>query len=453
MSDSMDLPSLAPQDALELALRRAKVLGAGQADVLYGDDDSLSVDLFEGRVKNVEKSRSAGLGLRVLVEGRPGYSFTERLTVEAIERCVRDAVDLSKLTDELPVELPQGWRLPEEEIAPWGAGVESLGVERMIDLCRAAEDEALSAGPEIFNVPHLGVGRSSGELYLANSNGLSLARRTASASLGIGVVAKRGDSTKMGVDVYATLDPRSFDPRQMARAAAGRATSMLGAASLPACEMPVIFDEWVSSSLLGIFAGAFVGENVQKGQSRLKGREGQAIASGAFTLSTQPHMKRQGGSRLFDGEGVPTQPRPLVENGVLRSFLHNLESSQRGGTVPTGDAQRGYSGKVGAGFSNMQVPLGQDSLADLMSRHPRLLHVVKLEGSSGCNAVSGEISIGVQGFLVENGKVVQPVDRITVSGNFFDMLMGMEAFGDTYRPGLCSNFVPAILVSRMAIGG
>ena len=453
MSERMDVDSLAPLDALELALSRAKALGAGQVDALYGDDDSLSVDIFEGRVKNVEKSRSAGLGLRVLVDGRPGYSFTERLTVEAVERCARDAVDLSRLTDELPVELPQAWSLPEDSIAPWGPSVRDLDVVTMIDLCRAAEDEALSSGPSIFNVPHLGIGRSSGELYLANSNGLSLARRTASASLGIGVVAKDGDSTKMGVDVYATLDPSEFDPRAMARSASTRAVSLLGARALPACEMPVLFDEWVSSSLLGIFAGAFVGENVQKGQSRLKGREGERIAHEEFSLATRPHMMRQGGSRLFDGEGVPTQPRYLVENGVLKGFLHNLESSNRAGCLPTGDAQRGYSGKVGAGFSNMLVPTGTESLEELRRRHPRMLHVVKLEGASGCNAVSGEISIGVQGFLIEYGKAVQPVDRITVSGNFFELLQGIEAFGNTYRPGLCSNFVPALLVSRMAIGG
>jgi PmbA protein len=453
VSERMDVETLAPLDALEFALSRARAFGAGQADAIYGDDDSLSVDLFEGRVKNVEKSRSAGLGLRVLVDGRPGYSFTERLTVKAVERCVRDAVDLSKLTDELPVELPSGWTLPPEEIAPWGERIAGLGVETMIELCRAAEDEAMASGARIFNVPHLGIGRSSGELYLANTKGLSLARRTASASLGIGVVAKDGDSTKMGVDVYATLDPATIDPRGMARIASGRAVSLLGARSIPACEMPVLFDEWVSSSLLGIFAGAFVGENVQKGQSRLKGRENECIAAKDFTLATQPRMMRQGGSRLFDGEGVPTQPRALIQEGVLKGFLHNLESSQRAGTAPTGDAQRGYSGKVGAGFSNMHVPLGTESQEQLLRRYPRMLHVVKLEGASGCNAVSGEISIGVQGYLIENGVVVQAVDRITVSGNFFEMLQCVEARGNQYRPGLCSNFVPALLVSSMAIGG
>ena len=99
------------------------------------------------------------------------------------------------------------------------------------------------------------------------------------------------------------------------------------------------------------------------------------------------------------------------------------------------------------------VAKGNADKAALLRSHLRLLHVVKLEGASGCNGISGEISIGVQGFLIENGVAVQAVDRITVSGNFFELLMGLEAVGDTYRPGLSGSFVPALLVSEMAVGG
>jgi PmbA protein len=445
--------SLVPGDALEHILSFAKSLGATQADAIYGDDDSLSVEVFEAKVKSIETSRSAGLGLRVFVDGRPGYSFTERLTREAIERCARDAVDLASLTDELLVDLPQGWTLPDQEISAWSPLVAGLDVPTMVDWCREAEEAAQASDARVFNVPHLGAGRSSGYLMLGNSNGLQLSRRNASCSLGIGVVAKAGDGAKMGVDVLATLDPADIHARTMAETAVRRATSLLDARSLGACEMAVLFDERVSSSLLGIFSGIFVGENVQKGQSRLAGREGQKIASSVFTLSTQPHLPRQAGSRLFDGEGVATRSRSIVEGGLLQGFLHNLESARRASCAPTGDAQRGYSGKVGTGFSNLVVPKGTQDFAALSASHERLLHVVKLEGATGCNSVSGEISIGVQGFLYEHGKLVHPVDRITVSGNFFELLERIEALGDTYRPGLSSSFVPAILVSRMAVGG
>jgi len=102
----MDDSHLAPEQAVERILSTALAAGATQADALYAEDESLSVDLLEGRVKNLERSDSAGVGIRVLVDGRPGYSFTERLSIEAIDRAARDAVDLSRFTEAIPVDLP-----------------------------------------------------------------------------------------------------------------------------------------------------------------------------------------------------------------------------------------------------------------------------------------------------------------------------------------------------------
>ncbi len=450
----MNGQDLSPDQALELALSRARTLGAAQADALFGDDESLSLEVFEGEVKNIETSRGSGLGIRVFVNERPGYSFTERLTREAVERCVRDAVDLAGLTDPLPLDLPDAWSPSgEPDIEPWSEAVSMLGVAELREMCLVAEARALAADPQVFNVPHLGAGRSAGSLILANSKGLRLARKSASAAFGIGVVAKRDSDTKMGTDYLSTLDPREIAPATLAATAVERAISLLGAHAIPPARLPVVFDERVSGSILGIFSGAFVGEAVQKGQSRLQGKEGTRIAAPFLELSTMPRLPRQAGSRLFDGEGIATASRALIHEGVLTGYLHNLESARRAGCAPTGDAQRGYSGKAGAGFSNLVVAKGNADKSALLQSHPRLLHVVKLEGASGCNGISGEISIGVQGFLIENGVAVQAVDRITVSGNFFELLMGLEAVGDTYRPGLSGSFVPALLVSEMAVGG
>jgi PmbA protein len=157
------------------------------------------------------------------------------------------------------------------------------------------------------------------------------------------------------------------------------------------------------------------------------------------------------GSRRFDGEGLPTAPRRLVEDGILRGFLHNLETASREGVTPTGDAVRGYTGRVGAGFSNLQVDLaGGLPRQGLESAFPRLLHVVKLEGSTGCNPVSGDLSIGVQGFLVEGGSR-SPVDRTSLSGNIFDLLSELVGWGNRHRPGVHSQFVPALLARSLQI--
>ncbi|MCB9497750.1 MAG: TldD/PmbA family protein [Fibrobacteria bacterium] len=443
---------LSPADALQLALDTAKSLGVGQCDAIYAEDDSLSLDLFEGRVKSLERSDSTGLGLRVLVEGRPGYSFTERLTRPAIERVARDAVALAAFTDALPIELPAPEEVPGIDLEQWSESVDTFDPETMRNLLLEAEAAARQADGRIENVPHLGCSRSRGTTLLANSRGLFSQRRSGSVSMGVGVVAKTGEVSKMGWDGLTLRTTGGFDPGAMARQAVQRATSLLGAGPVPAGTLPILFDRHVAGSFLSLFLSSFLADSVQKGQSRLAGRVGEDIARRGFHLGTRPHLKGMSGSRLRDGEGIPTADRNLIEDGKLLGFLHNLETAARDGIRPTGDASRGYSGRVGAGFSNAVVPLeGGLPREQLLGAHPRLLHVVKLDGSTGCNAVSGEISIGVQGHLVENGRSVRPVDRITLSGNFLDFLKDLEAWGDSWKPGVQSVLVPDLLVKGLAI--
>jgi PmbA protein len=159
------------------------------------------------------------------------------------------------------------------------------------------------------------------------------------------------------------------------------------------------------------------------------------------------------GSHLFDGEGVPAQRLEIVKDGVLQTFLYNLESAKKAGVAPTGTGSRGYSGKAGTGFANYIVPLGRDSLESLLGRYPKCLLVVKLEGGSGCSAISGEISIGAQGFLYEHGKRVRAVDRVTLSTNFFDLLPGIRGFSDEYSDAFSSVRVPDVLVESVHVAG
>lgn len=443
---------LSPELALHRALAAARAQGAQQADALYAEDGSLSVDVFEGRVKNLERSDSAGLGLRVLVDGRPGYSFTERLSAEAIDRAARDAVALSAFTEPLPIDLPEPCEVDEIDLGLWSDSVETFAPEAMLDLLREAESQARAADSRVVNVPHLGCSRSVSRVLLANSRGVLRERRSGSVSMGVGVVAKDGEVSKMGWDGISLRESGRFDPSAMARKACERATDLLEASPIPSGVLPVLFDKRVAGGFLSLFLSGFLADSVQKGQSRLAGKVGERIAARGFRLRTEPHLRAMSGSRLVDAEGVATAPRSLVDDGVLQGFLHSLETAARDGIRPTGDASRGYSGRVGAGFSNAVVPLeGGKSRAELLAAHPRLLHVVKLEGSTGCNAVSGEISIGVQGHLVENGVRVSPVDRVTLSGNFLDLLQDIEGWGDRWKDGVQSVLVPDLLVRKLSL--
>jgi PmbA protein len=215
----------------------------------------------------------------------------------------------------------------------------------------------------------------------------------------------------------------------------------------------VVFGNRVAPSIMSMFGSPFFAEAVQKGQSRLAGKVGQAVAAPLLDILCEPHIPGAPGSHLFDGEGVVTAPLAVVKQGVLQTYLYNLESAKKAGVRPTGTGSRGYSGKAGTGFSNYIVPLGDKSLEELLSTYPKCLYVTKLEGGSGCSAISGEISIGAQGFWYEQGKRVRPVDKITLNSNFFEMLFAIRGFSREYSDSFSSVKVPDMLVESMHIAG
>jgi len=202
-----------------------------------------------------------------------------------------------------------------------------------------------------------------------------------------------------------------------------------------------------------MFFGAISAEAAQKGQSRLQGRLGETIAVEGLTLTDEPHRVGGPGSRYVDAEGVPTRALPVIAGGRFVNFLYHIESARREGKASTGHAGRGYSSGITTRSHNLVMPAGPHSLAALTALEPRCLLVTELEGGAGCNPLSGDISIGVQGFLVEQGRRVQAVDAVTIAGNYFDLLQSVQALGRDYQPNLSRLFIPPLLVQGLSVSG
>jgi PmbA protein len=249
---------------------------------------------------------------------------------------------------------------------------------------------------------------------------------------------------------------RTWQPERAAglgRQAVERGAALLGARAIPGTRLPVVLDEYTAPGLLGMYLGNFSAESAQKGLSRLKGRVGETIADPALSLTDDPHRVGAPGSRYLDMEGVATRPLPLIEAGVFKGFLYHVESARREGRESTGHAGRGYQGGISTRAHSLVMPTGAHDLDALCALPERCLLVTELEGGAGCNPVSGDISIGVQGFLVEGGRRVQPVDSVAIAGNFYDLLRNVRALGDRYQPNLTDRFIPALLVDGLTVSG
>ncbi len=419
-------------------------------DIVAGHSKSEGVSVFRGKVQNTEVSESVGVGIRAFKGENPGYAYTERLTESALRQTLKDALLHTSLTKPLPLTLPFPENRPLRKL-PYNPGIEEVTLSQMAELSMEIENRCLELSREVTNVPYLGTQKDESFTVFANSNGVYFERRENGIGAGAGVVAERGNSKKMGGYDQNALSFSELSAEKIAQKSVERARELLEPSKIEGGKMPVVLSERVAGQVVGMYASSFFAEQVQKGQSRLQGRLGTKIAGANLSLYSDPTREDLPGVRTFDSEGVFADRVAVVEDGVLGDFLYNLETATVAGRKSNGCAARSYSGKVGTSFSNLVVLPGERTTAELLKLFPRCLLVLRLEGSSGCSAVSGEMSIGVQGMYAENGKILHPVEGATLSANFIDLLETLVAIGSEYPDAYTTLQVPALAFPEISV--
>jgi PmbA protein len=239
--------------------------------------------------------------------------------------------------------------------------------------------------------------------------------------------------------------------------AARRAAGLLGAQSLSSRSTAVLFEPWAAASLIGTLASSISAEAVQKGRSLLAGRLGDTIAASSVTLVDDGRRLDGLASRPWDAEGVPTQRTDVIAGGVLRSYLHNSYTARRdGGARSTGNAARNsYRSTPELGPSNLVLLPGELTATELMRRMDTGILVTDVHGLHTVNPVTGEFSLGINGFLVENGVAGMPVREMTVAGTLLDLLQRIDAVGTDLRFTFGSGFLgaPSLLVGELPLSG
>jgi PmbA protein len=444
-----------PQEATEFVLALARESRLPDVDLLVQREERLTLRVNKGRVEKVDQSTSQGLGVRVVQDGRTGVAFTERLERPALEKAFRAARENAELQDPTQVVLadPPASIPDPEQLGLYNPDLDNLTAEQLAAFALEAEAAARDADRRVASVPGLVVSRDSGWYEVASTRGAAYRQRSNSVGAYCQALLDEGGTRKSG---HASWSQRKWRPaaaRELGRLATARAAALFGAAAVPGGKLPVVFDEYCAPGMLAMYFGAFFAEAAQKGQSRLRGRLGETIADEGITVLDEPHCPGAPGSRYVDAEGVPTRPLPLIDHGRFANFLYHIESARKDGKASTGHAGRGYSSGITTRTHNLVMPPGPHSLDALTALEPRCLLVTELEGGAGCDPLSGDISIGVQGFLVEQGRRVQPVDSVTLAGNFYDLLQQIQALGKDYQPNLSRLFIPPLLVQGLSVSG
>ncbi|MDH5466789.1 MAG: TldD/PmbA family protein [Candidatus Aminicenantes bacterium] len=426
--------------------------GADLAEVYIESGRNLSIEVRNGEIETVQESATHGVGFRVFVQGRMAFSscndFTENALNNAIESAIRFAVNTTP--DENNV-LPDDKGLTQVE-GLYDPQISQIPMEKKIELAKKVEKLAMK-DPRITKSSGASYSEGEGEVFIANSNGLLKSSKESGCGFGVSVVAEKDDQKSTGGEscsrrFYADLKP----PEEIADKAARDAYEMLDPRMIKTQKAAVIFDPDVARSVLGGILAAVNGERVLQGASFLRDKMDQKIASELVTIiddATRPKGMR---SRPFDGEGVPTQRRVIVDKGVLKGFMYNTIVAKRAGVKSTGNASRGgFTSIPGIGAHGFYMEAGQSSPQDIISATKVGLLLKGITGY-GINPVNGNFSGGASGFWIENGKIAFPVKGLTVAGNAFEMFNGIDMVGNDLD--LNRSFTaPTFRIKLLQIGG
>lgn len=199
----------------------------------------------------------------------------------------------------------------------------------------------------------------------------------------------------------------------------------------------------------------FDGESAYKGISLLNDSMGKQIFSDIITIVDDPLMEDGYNSRSFDDEGVACRKKTLVEQGVLKNYLHNLKSAKLMNAVSTGNGfKAGYASNVGIAPSNLYIENGNASVEDMIASMKEGIIVTEITGlHAGLNAMTGEFSLQSQGWYVKDGKKLRPVNLITIAGNFLDAMKDIAMLGNDGKLNASSIGSPSILFTSLSVSG
>ncbi len=436
------------REASELALNLSKKYGASSAELSMSKGSGLSVDIHKEKVDKLEYHRDQGLSLTVYIGQHQGSASTGDLTPQAIEDTVKAACNIAKYTGEDEFTgladadlMASGDQLKDLDLYhPW-----ELSAENAIEIATKCESAALGFDKRIINSDGAGISTYSGISLLSNSHGFTGLIPASRHSLSCSVIAKEDNSDAMQRDYwYSTnrIHSNLEDAALVGKKSAERTLTRLNSRQLKTQKTSVLYSPEMARSIVGHLTSAIGGGSQYRKATYLLDCAGQKVLPDFVHLHEQPHLKQAFGSSYFDKEGVVTENRDIVIDGVVQNYIMSSYSARQLGLKTTANS---------GGTHNLTLDSTGQSFDELLKMMGTGLFVTELIGS-GINGLTGDYSRGAAGFWVENGEIQFPVDEITVAGNLKEMLMNIVAIGSDvdYRG---STRTGSILIDGMTLAG
>jgi PmbA protein len=443
-SNRFSLTAQSLADVADQVLRTAKAGGATAAETDVSQGFGQSVSVRKGDVETIAYNRDKGINVTVYVGDRRGHASTADFGDDAIKDTVNKALTIARYTADDPCAgladptlLAHEWS-DLDLYHPW-----ELPVEQAIELGKECEAAALAVDPRLTNSEGASISLHEAQFVYANSHGFSGGYSTSRHGIYCAVIGEQ-DGAMQRDDWYSTARSSGGleSAHEVGRRAGMRTASRLGARKLSTLECPVLYEAPVATGLFGHFVGAVSGGSLYRKSSFLLDSMGTQVFAPSITIREEPHLRGGPASAPFDDEGVATQPRDVVRDGVLQGYFLGSYSARKLGLTSTANA---------GGNHNLIISHGHDDMDALLRRMGRGVLVTELLGQ-GINPVTGDYSRGAAGYWIEGGEIAHPVEEITIAGNLARMYKDIAAIGnDVDRRG--SRHCGSTLIGAMTVAG
>jgi len=419
----------------------AKKLGATDASVTVGNSISESVSFRNRVLDESNRSDSLAINIETYIGKKRSSISSSNLLDENLKTLISKCFETTKITPEDEFNSLPDKDLLAGEIKDLNLYDQShLENDKKIDYLKELEEVA-SIDKKIVNTES-GFTENKSNFILANSDGFCNGYRSSSFSASCVTVAKDENSMERDYEFTSKCHLNDIiDPKNLGKIAAEQTIKKLSPKKIGSDKISIIFDKRIAKGLLSSFASAISSSAIARGTSFLKDKIDQQIFSSSINIFDKPDLVKGMGSQCFDSEGVKSEALKLVERGFLKEYLVDTYNGKK-----LNLRSNGRSG----GSTNLYFENGQISFEELLKIHSRSLYITETIGH-GTNLVTGDYSVGANGFLVENGELKYPVSEITIAGNFNDMFKSITLANDLdFKYSVNS---PTMMIEGMTVAG
>lgn len=408
-----------------------RALPGEQLEAYVARSGETEVRVYEGEVENFVSAQSAGIGVRIIRDGRTGFSYAGTLDADVLDEVIAEARDnlaFGTVDEWAGLAEPDGVPVVEQQL--WNDAIAELPAERKVELAKELERITLGLDSRL-RVDDSNYADGWSEVAVATTTGIVRSGRGNGMYVTVSTLATEDDDTQTGYGFSVTRDPAAIDLDAAASDAATRATRMLGATKPRSRRITVVLDPMVTAQLLGIIGSTLNGESVVKGRSLFRDRLGEQVAAPVVSLVDDPTNPLAYAATDVDGEGLAARRNELITDGRLDRFVHSSYSARRAGTVSTGNAVRGgFAGGTGAGCLALQLRPGTRTQAEVVAGLDEAVLIQQVMGlHSGVNPISGDFSTGAAGLMIRDGAVAEPVREFTIASTLQKMLLDVVEVG------------------------